>query len=167
DDPLYPWPIVASPGIGDLPWIDARVDAEAYLAEHRPELAAFRRGLYEREVHTDFRCGTVLLYRHDTWHRGTPLWPGARRLAQNLTFRRADATWIDTLHRGWSWSMYRPDHSTERLVAALSVDQRSVLGVPPPGDPYWCPATIEAMTARYGPFGFDETPYAEAISRST
>ncbi len=163
DDPLYPWPIVASPGIGDLPWIDPRADAEAYLSEHRPELAAFRRGLYEREVHADFRPGTVLLYRHDTWHRGTPLRPGTRRLAQNLTFRLTEATWIDTLHKGWSWSMYRPDRSTERLVASLSVDQRSVLGVPPPGDPYWCPATVEAMTARYGPFGFDPSPYADAI----
>lgn len=163
DDPLYPWPIVGSPGIGGLPWIDARAEAERYLASERPELAAFRHRLYQREVHTDFRPGTVLLYRHDTWHRGTPLQPGARRLAQNLTFRRADATWIDTLHRGWSWSMYRPDQYLERFVAELSVEQRSVLGVPPPGDPYWCPATVAAMTARYGPFGFDPGPYANAL----
>ncbi|MEL6981485.1 MAG: hypothetical protein AAFO29_03580 [Actinomycetota bacterium] len=165
EDPLYPWPIVGSPGIGPLPWIDARSEAEDYLADHRPELASFRSQLYRREVHTRFRPGTVLLYRHDTWHRGTPLLPGARRLAQNLTFRRADATWIETLHRGWSWSMYRPDQYVERFVAELSVDQRSVLGVPPPGHPYWCPATVEAMTARYGAFGFDPTPYTAALDR--
>ncbi len=164
DDPLYPWPLVASPGIGDLPWINDRPSAEAYLAEHRPDLAEFRADLYRREVHTDHRPGTVLLYRHDTWHRGTPLRPGAFRLAQNLTFRTVEAEWIHTLHRGWSWSMYRPDQPFERFVAALDPDRRAVLGFPPPGDGYWCEATVEAAEARYGPFGFDAGPYRAALT---
>lgn len=77
DDSLYRWPIVDSPGIGELPWINDRESAESYLADTRPELAEFRRQLYEREHLVDFRPGTVLLYRHDTWHRGTPLAPAA------------------------------------------------------------------------------------------
>lgn len=163
DDPLYPWPIVASPGIGDLPYLNDRATAEAYLADHRPELVSLRQGLYDREVETDFRPGTVLLYRHDVWHRGTPLAPGTRRLAQNLTFRRADCPWIDTLHKGWSWTMYRPEQYLERLVASASVEQRAVLGFPPPGSPYWCPETLEAVAARYGPFGFDPAPYSVGL----
>jgi hypothetical protein len=33
--------------------------------------------------------GTILFYRHDTWHRGTPITSGAMRVVQNLTFRNA------------------------------------------------------------------------------
>jgi hypothetical protein len=40
-----------------------------------PELSDFRASLYEREVAVGYQPGTVLLYRHDLWHRGTPLLP--------------------------------------------------------------------------------------------
>lgn len=164
NEDLYPWPIVAAPGIGDVPWINDRATTEAYFAERDPETAAFRRRLYEHEVHTDFRPGTVLLYRHDVWHRGTPLKPGPTlRLAHNLVYRVAEAEWISTLHEGWSWAMYRPDQYLERLVGGAGLDQRAVLGFPAPGARYWCPATIEAVTARYGPYGFDPAPYRAAL----
>lgn len=164
DDPLYPWPILASPGIGDLIWINDRATAEAHLAEHRPELVPFRQALYEREVHTDFHPGAVLFYRHDVWHRGTPLTPGpTMRLAQNITVRLAEAEWINTVHKGWSWTMYKPDQYFERLIARADIDQRAVLGFPSPGASYWSAETIEAVTARYGPFGFDPTPYRNAL----
>lgn len=164
DDPAYRWPIVDSPGIADLDWINDRPRAEAYIATARPELAAWRQNLYDREVQTRFRLGSVLLYRHDTWHRGTPLIPGTMRLAHNLTFRRADCEWISTLHPGWSWAMYRQDKLMERMIAALSVDQRSVLGFPKPGSPYWSAETVAAVDARYGPFGMDMEPYRAALS---
>jgi len=93
------------------------------------------------------------------WHRGTPLVPGTRRLAHNITFRRAECEWISTLHTGWSWAMYRDDKFMERLIASASLDQRAVLGFPQPGSSYWCDETIEAVQARYGAFGFDPTPY--------
>ena len=163
DDPLYRWPMVDSPGIGAVPYVNDRAAAEARMAEEHPELVEFRAALYQREIHTDHRPGSILLYRHDVWHRGTPLRPGTLRLAQNLSFRRADAEWIHTLHKGWSWSMYRPDQYLERLVAQLDPAQRAVLGFPPPGHHYWCPQTVEAVTARYGPFGFDPEPYRQAL----
>jgi hypothetical protein len=163
DDPAYRWPIIDSPGIGDLRWINDRDAAEAYLAEVRPEVAPWRDELYQREQTIDFTVGTVLFYRHDVWHRGRPLRPGARRLAHNMTFRRADCPWVDTLHKGWSWAMYQPDQVMERLVAEASVDQRSVLGFPPPGDRYWCDATVAAIEARYGPLGMDVAPYRDAM----
>ncbi len=37
DDPAYPWPIVDSPGIGELPYLNDREAAEAHMAAHRPE----------------------------------------------------------------------------------------------------------------------------------
>lgn len=165
DDPAYRWPIVDTPGVGALDWINDRAHAEAYLAEHAPEVAKWRaEQLYAREVRVIYRVGSVLFYRHDTWHRGTPLEPGVLRLVQNLTFRKAASEWISTLHAGWAWSMYRRSRTMERLIAESSVDQRCVLGFPAPGDAYWTRETIDAVSARFGPLGFDPTPYEAALS---
>ncbi len=163
DDPLYRWPIVDTPGVGELSYVNDRESAEAYLAEERPEIIEWRQRLYETERYVKFHAGDVLLYRHDTWHRGTPMKEGTLRLAHNLTYRRAEAEWISTLHPGWAWSAYRPDRFFERLIATASLEQRAVLGFPQPGAAYWTPATIEAVEARHGPMGMDMTPYREAL----
>ncbi len=164
DDTAYSSPMVNTPGVSDIPWINDRTRAEAWFMQNRPAVAEFRRELYEREVYAKYREGSVLLYRHDTWHRGTSLLPGALRLAQNLTFRRANASWISTLHPGWAWAMYKPDQRMERLIAETTPEARSVLGFPAPGDSYWDSAKIDAVEARYGALGFDATPYREQLS---
>ena len=164
DDPAYRWPIVDSPGIGDLRYINDRPSAEAYFSAQRPELADWRNLLYERELHVAFQPGDILFYRHDTWHRGTPMIPGSRRIVQNLTFRRAYAEWISTLHIGWAWSAYRDNKFLERLIAGSSLEQRAVLGFPQPGSEYWCDATLAAVEARFGIFGMDMKPYRDAFS---
>ncbi len=162
-DPAYPWPIVGTPGVAGLPWINDRSSAESYLGEHAPELAAWRaEHLYARERHVRYRPGTVLLYRHDTWHRGTPIRPGALRIVQNLTFRRAATEWISTLHEGWAWAMYRSANTMERIIATSSVDQRCVLGFPPPGHAVWTEPMLQAVDARYAPYGMDISPYRDA-----
>jgi len=161
DDPAYAYPIVNTPGVAGHPWINDRGTAEDTLSRRAPAVAKWRaEHLYSREVRTRYRCGTLLLYRHDTWHRGTPLEPGTRRLAQNLTFRRAASEWISVLHTGWSWAMYRPSGVMERLIAEASVEQRCVLGFPAPGHPYWTEETLAAVGARYGAYGMDLSPYA-------
>ena len=167
DDPAYGWPIVNPPGVGTLPWINDRELAEQALAEQAPEIERFRaENLYPREQRVRFAPGTILFYRHDTWHRGTPLLPGQRRVVQNMTFRKAASEWISVLHSGWAWKMYRPDLSVERLVARATVDQRCVLGFPAPGHPYWTPETLAAVRARYGELGMDVSPYARALADS-
>ncbi len=162
-DPAYRWPIVDSPGIGDLRYINDRPSAEAYISECRPELTDWRGSLYGRERYAAFSPGDILLYRHDTWHRGTPLLPGTRRIVQNLTYRLAYAEWISTLHIGWAWSAYRDNKFLERLIAAASLEQRAVLGFPQPGSDYWCEATLAAVEARFGVFGMDISPYRESL----
>ena len=163
-DPAYAWPIVHNPGVGELPWRNDRESAEAYLEAHAPESARFRREhLYPRARRVRYGFGSTLLYRHDTWHRGTPLAPGAMRLAHNLTFRKARSEWISTLHAGWAWAMYARGNAFARLLALASVDQRCVLGFPAPGDAYWTAQTVEAVGARFGPLGMDMKPYAEAL----
>ena len=163
-DPAYPWPIIDTPGVAELDYVNDRPSAERYLRSVRPEAARWRETLYQREVLSAFAPGDVLLYRHDTWHRGTPLEPGTLRLAHNLTYRHADAEWIATLHKGWSWNAYRKDRLIERLIATATVAQRTVLGFPRPGSAYWDAATLAAVTARYEPLGFDPRPYAEALT---
>jgi ectoine hydroxylase-related dioxygenase (phytanoyl-CoA dioxygenase family) len=160
NDPAYPWPIVRTPGVGALDWLNDRASAEAYLEREAPEIAKWRaEHLYPREVRARYRPGTLLLYRHDTWHRGTPLEPGAMRLAQNLTFRKAASEWISTLHPGWAWGMYSRPKTLERLIASASVEQRCVLGFPAPGSDYWTRETLDAVAARYAPLGMDLAPY--------
>ena len=160
EDPAYVPPYASMPGVGALRWINDRDAAEAELGREAPEVAEFRtRHLYPREARARFRLGTILFYRHDLWHRGTWLREGTRRIAENLCFRRSDSDWISTLHPGWAWSMYRPDQFMETLIARISVDQRCVLGFPPPGHAHWTPERLEAVRIRYGPLGMDMTPY--------
>lgn len=165
DDPAYPWPITATPGVGMLPYLNDRARAEAWLRRHAPAVAAFRaEHLYPRERHARYRFGSLLLYRHDVWHRGTPVTPGALRLTQNLTFKRAGSD-FEILHPGWAWSAYRPDQTLERLVASATVEQRCVLGFPPPGAAFWTAATVAAVEARYAGLGMDMGPYRAALDR--
>jgi len=165
DDPAYAYPVVNTPGVGTLEWINDRTSAEVRLEHEAPEIAKWRaEHLYPREQRNDYRTGTILFYRHDTWHRGTPLTPGTLRLAQNLTFRRTGSEWVSVLHPGWSWAMYRPSRVMERLIAGASVEQRCVLGFPAPGHSFWTRDTVAAVAARYGPLGMDVTPYAEALA---
>jgi hypothetical protein len=157
-DPAYPWPIVGTPGVAGLEWVNDRRSAETYLTAAAPDVAEFRaEHLYAREAAVRYQPGSVLLYRHDTWHRGTPITPGALRIVINLTFRLAASEWISTLHEGWSWAMYRREQTMERLITEASVDQRCVLGFPAPGSAYWTHATLAAVEARYP--GIDLDPY--------
>ncbi len=165
DDPAYRWPIVDTPGVAGLNYVDDKFKAERYLQEQLPEAATFReKELYAREVKTRYRAGDIIFYRHDTWHRGTPVTQGALRLVQNMTFKKATSDWVSVLHNGWAWSLYRAGHGPEKLIAGLDPDQRSVLGFPSPGHEYWTNETIQAVQARYEPFGIDMKPYKIALT---
>ena len=159
-DPAFEGPLVRTPGLAGLDFVNDREEAEAYLKQAAPDIARWREeNLYPRARAAHFTPGTFLLYRHDMWHRGTPLLPGAKRLVQNLTFRRSDCEWISTLHTGWAWAMYRPSKVMVRMLATASVDQRCVLGFPAPGHPYWTRTTLDGVRARLEPWGMDISEY--------
>ena len=61
--------------------------------------------------------------------------------------------------------MYRKDKLMEKLVAQATVEQRGVLGFPPPGHEYWTPQTLAAVEARYQAFGIDMKPYRSALTQ--
>ena len=183
DDPLYSWPYVRMPGVAGHDWINDKGSAERYFERADPEIARFRRRLYEREVEVKYRPGTLLLYRFDLWHRGTPLKSTAPpRRVLNLVYAKTGIRHITpwncrldfvesndeqqqqqqqqqapSAHAiaraaefGFSRNMY---FGGEGELNAMTVQRRSRLGVPPPGDPYWTDAMCDAVRQRFGPRG--------------
>lgn len=162
EDDLYRWPYTNMPGFGALPWINDRKSAEAHIAEVDPAMHQFREAVYAREREIYYRPGTVLLYRYDLWHRGTPLKPSGVRFVQNLVYKRPRCDWLNHWNQGAAKSMYRSDQYVEKLIARSSVTQRNCLGIPLPGDSYWTPEMVDAVQRRYGPMGMDISPYQQA-----
>jgi len=163
NDPAYQYPIYQMPGFGLLEWKNNKNCAEEYLKIKDSKIAEFRQThLYPREKYAKYRFGSVLLYRHDTWHRGTELKEGSLRVVMNCTYRNAQSEWVCTLHTGWSWAMYRANLQMERLLAESSVEQRCLLGFPAPGHAYWNKDTLLAVALRYGPLGMNMEPYIKS-----
>lgn len=163
DDEAYAEPFIRMPGQAGLPFINDRNTAETRLEASHPDIASFRASLYARELRpTGLKPGDVLLYRHDVWHRGTPVNPGKMRRVLNLAWRRGDAPWIQTWSRAPSQLMYYGP--LEAYLSLLTPDQRSLINFPPPGHGYWTERTVRLVGARYP--AMDMTPYAEAIASS-
>ena len=163
-DDLYQWPYTNMPGYGEIPWSNDRPSTEEMLSERYPDVARFREQLYAREKSITYSPGTVLFYRHDLWHRGTPLIPGSERFVMNLVFKRTGCDWLNHWNRGTAYSMYSRTQYVEKLIAKLTPEQRSCLGFPRPGSAYWTPDTLEAVRRRYEVFGMDMTPYTLVAS---
>ena len=161
DDEAYQWPYINLPGVSGHPWINNKDDAEDYFRKNYPEKYEFRKKLYQREKKINYSVGTVLFYRLDLWHRGTPVKPGKIRRVHNLGFKKASSEWITTWNKGWARKLAFKGN-VEPLYAKLSVLQRNCLGFPKPGDPYWTEKTLNAFIERYKQYGLDASPYLRA-----
>ncbi|KAJ2997929.1 hypothetical protein HDV02_005024 [Globomyces sp. JEL0801] len=161
DDPDYQYPLIAMPGQAGIPFMNDREKCEEYMKVHHPDYYKFRAGLYAREKIAKFSTGTVLLYRHDVWHRGTPLIPGKTRVVCNLAYKRKECEWLTCWNQGFARMMYFG--YVEKVVANATPLQRAILGIPMPGHSYWNSVTIAAVTARFGTYGFDPAPYYAAL----
>ena len=117
------------PGFGEIPWINDRTCAESYLKNNHPTIASFRKELYRRERSIIFQPGTILFYRHDLWHRGTPLLPNAIRFVQNIVYKIPNCDWLNNWNQGPAKNMYRIDQYNEKLIARLDIYQRNCLGI--------------------------------------
>jgi len=161
-DWAYQWPYANMPGAGLHKFINDRTTAERFLRNKDPELYEFRKRLYEREVAVGYSLGTALIYRHDLWHRGTPLTTEREvtRHIHSLSFRKAQSEYCTPWSSGLARALYGRG---EAILTRASITQRCVLGFPAPGHPYWNPDTIEAVKARY-PGKMDMRPYEDALS---
>jgi hypothetical protein len=89
----------------------------------------------------DYRPGTALLYRMDTFHRGTPVRPGASRVTGHYVIKRASADWM-----GSNSFLHALTALPPAFLAGLDVRQRAALRFPPPGHAY-CPGLSGGVEA--------------------
>ena len=161
DDPVYTRPFSHMPGIGGLPFANDRQTAEAQM---EGKTADIRQVCYARETPVPAPAGSALLYRLDTWHRGTPVRDGQVRYVHNLAWRRGDAPGVSTWNAGFTRTMY--DGHFERFIASLTPEQLETLGFPSLDSEIWQSQEMhEAVRARYAWAGFDLDAYLEPPER--
>lgn len=126
DDPAYKdGPARLAPGY-HLPFLNDRNAAEALIRRVEPRLAEFRDTLYEREEAVPYTKGTVLFYRHDLWHRGTPTF--ATRRVHSLGYVRGGAPGWTCWNAGFARKSYYG--FVEDLIRRWTPEQRVLLNIP-------------------------------------
>ena len=118
-----------------------------------------RSSLYDREEAPQFDVGEMLWYRHDVWHRGTPVNTGRIRYVINMAWTKTESPnfiwqggYAKHLYYGW----------LEEFIATLNPYQLYSIGFPHPLSSYWCNETIAGVAARYHCYGFDINKYLTA-----
>jgi hypothetical protein len=71
--------------------------------------------------------------------------PKSARFSAHVSYRHADATWLD--RHAWGDRSFLPDWGP--FVEQASLRQLLLFGFPPPGHPYWTVQTLKGMRARY------------------
>jgi hypothetical protein len=96
-----------------------------------------KRRLYSEGRPVRYRRGTILLYRLDGWHRGTPPLPGKLRINHHIIWRKASSEWVQ-------WQAYPTPMSNmpARFLERLSPEQRGLFGFPAVGSYYWNEDTV-------------------------
>ena len=126
NDPAYrDGPARVAPGY-HLPFENDRKAAEALIRRVEPRLAEFRDTLYAREVAVPYTKGTVLFYRHDLWHRGTPTF-GTRRV-HSLGYVKANTPGWTCWNSGFARKSYYS--VVEDLIRRWTPEQRTLLNIP-------------------------------------
>ena len=110
--------------------------------------------LYEHQRPVEGPAGTLLLYTLKTFHRGAAfLAEEGVRFNHHFCYRPSRVPWS-----GWSsWPMQGNAPEMHRLIQMCTTDQRSAMGFPPPGDPFWNESTLAGTAARFP--DLDMTPY--------
>lgn len=83
--------------------------------------------------------GVVLFFRSELYHRSL----GGGGAAQRVGFRKAHASYIQGEGAGFGLVV---SGMPRDWVASLTTSERTLLGFPPPGSPYWTDDTIHAVS---------------------
>ena len=122
DDKWYKAPYIKMPGQAGIPFINDKNKAEDMMSRrniHREEL-------YKREKRPIFHVGDVLVYRHDVYHRGTPVKKECIRYVHSIAFKKRKCTWIYT----WTNFAHRMYYGhLENFILTLNPVQLYVLGM--------------------------------------
>jgi hypothetical protein len=118
--------------------------------------------LYANEIKATLSAGSVLMYSHRIYHRGTRFQKDVGRIGH----------WVSYSPSAWQWlgrdglSKYGGNlRGTEILrpwMESATAEQRTAMGFPPPGHPYWTKETIAGVSARYP--SMDMNPYERKVS---
>ena len=161
NDELYKKPYINMPGQANYDFYNDKEKAETYFKSIDVNVYNFRQKLYQREIITQPSIGDILFYRLDTWHRGTPVLPGKIRNVINLVWKKRDCYWIQQWNIGFTKKMY--DGVLEKIFVEMTPLQRSVFGVPMPGDKYWTIDKVKLLISRYP--NINIKPYIISISK--
>ena len=156
---LYQPPYTTMPGIQHYKFFNDKHHAETHMQNHGLQTLKFREELYKHEVELFPTIGDILFYRLDLWHRGTPVHIDQHRITMNLIWKKKSATWINQWNPGWTKKMYYS--WLEKQFIQMTPKQRSILGIPPPGDKYWTKTTIGYLKSRYP--AIDINPYQSKL----
>jgi len=156
---LYEPPYINMPGQAKLKFYNDKKHAEEYISKVDPLIAFIRNKLYTHEKILKPKIGDILFYRLDTWHRGTPVKPNKVRNVMNIMWKKRDCYWINTWNKSWTKNMYY--EKLENFFTKMNPKQRSVLGIPLPGDKYWTLKNIKNLLARYP--NINIKPYLEKL----
>jgi hypothetical protein len=124
-----------------------------YSPEERAEL-------YENEVRAEVPAGSLLAYSVRTFHRGTVFTREAARVGHFISYAPAKCPWVGIV--GWSEQGVRREF--QPWIERATVEERTLLGFPEPGDPYWSEETLRGVQARFP--GMDLSPYAECVGNN-
>lgn len=159
NDELYKFPYLNMPGIANNYFINDKSKAEEYFKNNNLDIYNFRQKLYKREKILAPNIGDILVYRLDLWHRGTPVKQNKIRYVMNLLWKKKDCYWINNWNPGWAKRNYYGGN--EKLFSKITPLQRSVLGIPFPGDKYWTKENVQLLKCRYPKI--DINPYISKL----
>ena len=114
--------------------------------------------LYEDPSVAAAPAGSVVAYRPDIYHRSTDFTdPTRHRIMLHVSFRHRDAAWGG--YQAWPFRGFSPELA--KYVRQATPRQLALMGIPPPGHPYWNEATLAGVQARYP--GLDMGPWRNAL----
>ena len=127
------------------------IGVPSWLTEERPDL-------YGHELPVEAPAGSLLLYSVRTYHRGSAFKKPGARAVQFFTYSSARYPWMGI--SGHAGRAGTPE--MQAFLVQSSVEERTALGFPRPGDPYWSEQTIRGVSARYP--DMDMAPYVLGVS---
>lgn len=146
-DPAYEYPYLNMPGLGPFEFKNDRDAAERYMRLANPRGWRLRQELYRREIQLAPKAGSVLWYRHDVWHRGTPVKRGHVRFVVNMAWAKEGAP-VCVWNPGFAQQMY--SRFMRDFLKTLDGAQLASLGFPRKSHPFWTQETAAAVARRYG-----------------
>lgn len=138
-----------------VPWEHYRDELHwpaVHTREERPEL-------YANEVRAVVPAGSVFAYSTRTYHRGTAFRGDVGRVAHFITYAPRNCPWVGIV----SWPVQGVRGTYHRWMAESTIEEREMIGFPPPDHEYWTDEMIAGVAARFP--GMDMTPYEEAAAR--